>query len=192
MKSISKLTIILLFLFISNYSFGQEEVILQTQKDTIQQMPNDSGEVFVFLTDGPEYIGGDEARIKYLQKTIHYPEKAKENNMQGTIYITFVVEKDGSISNIKVLRGVCESLDAEAVRVVRGMPNWKPGEHQGKPARVQYNMPIKFVLMGDGPTPPTKAERKALKKKQKAEAKAKKISDQDIQKSGVSESPTKN
>jgi len=172
MKIITKLSIILLFLFISNFSFAQEEVILQTAKDTVQT--NDSGEVFVFLTDGPEFMGGDEARIKYLQQTIHYPKKAMEENMQGTVYITFVVEKDGSISNIKVLQGVCESLDAEAVRVVRGMPNWKPGMQRGKPARVQYNMPIKFVLMGDGPTQLTKAEKKALKKKQKAEAKAKK------------------
>ena len=174
MKSISKLTIILLFLFMVNYSFAQEEVILQTQKDTIQQELNDSGEVFVFLSESPEFVGGDAARIKYLQGAIHYPKKAKENNMQGTVYVTFVVEKDGSITHVKVLRGVCESLDAEAVRVIKNMPKWKPGMHKEKPARSQFNMPLRFILMNDIPAPMTKEQRKALKKKNKAEAKAKK------------------
>jgi len=193
MKSISKLTIILLFLFISNYSFAQEEVILQTQKDTIQQMPNDSGEVFVFVEDQPNYPGGDEARIKYLQKNIHYPKEAKEAGIQGTVYVTFIIEKDGRITNVKVLRGVGGGLDKESVRVIKSMPIWEPGRQRGKAIRCQFNMPIRFILADDSVTKPlTKKEKKALKKKQKAEAKAKQKSDQDIQKAGVGESPTKN
>ena len=175
MKSISKLTTILVFFFMANYSFAQEEVILQTEKDTITQAVNDSDEVFVFVEYSPVFPGGDAARIKYLQENIHYPEKAKEAGIQGTVYVTFVVEKDGRITNVKVLRGIGGGLDKEAVRVISSMPVWSPGMQRGKAVRVQYNMPIRFVLAGGSSAKPmTKKERKALKKKQKAEAKAKK------------------
>ena len=175
MKTISKLSTILLFILISNISYAQEEVILHTERDTTTQSVNDSDEVFVFVTDGPEFIGGDEARIKYLQKNIKYPTLAKESGIQGTVYVTFVVEKDGSISNVKVLRGIGGGCDIESVRIIKNMPNWKPGMQKGKAVRVQYNMPIRYVLAGnDDPKPLTKKEKKALKKKQKADAKAKK------------------
>lgn len=174
MTKIVKLSTILLFLLISNISFAQEEVVLQTVRDTTTQV-NDSDEVFVFVTDGPEFIGGEEARIKYLQKNIKYPEMAKESGIQGTVYITFVVEKDGSITNVKVLRGIGGGCDTESVRIIKKMPKWKPGMVKGKAVRVQYNMPIRYVLAGnDDSKPMTKKEKKALKKKQKKEAKAKK------------------
>ena len=174
MKTISKLSTILIFLLISNASFAQEEIVLQTVRDTTTQV-SDSGEVFIFVTDGPEFTGGDEAKKKYLIENLHYPELAKEKGAQGTVYITFVVEKDGSITNIKVLEGVCRSIDDEALRVIRNMPKWSPGMQRGKAVRVQYNMPIRFILAGDDdPKPLTKKEKKALTKKQKAEAKAKK------------------
>jgi len=182
MKSISKLTTILLFLFISNLAFAQEIEVdpeleqapsLITKNDTLQI--TDSGEVFVFVEDGPEFPGGEDARIKYLQENIHYPKEAIEAGVQGTVYITFVVEKDGRITNVKVLRGLGGGLDEESVRVIKNMPIWEPGRQRGKAIRVQYNMPIRFMLADDSTTKPlTKKEKKALKKKQKAEAKAKK------------------
>jgi len=177
MKSISKLLTILLFLFMANYSFAQEEIILQTEKDTITQTVNDSDEVFVFVEDQPVFPGGDDARIKYLQANIHYPEKAKKEGIQGTVYVTFVVEKDGRITNVKVLRGIGGGCDEEAVRVIAKMPQWKSGMQRGKPVRVQFNMPIRFVLSGGGSAKSmTKKEKKALKKKQKKEAKIRKKS----------------
>ena len=175
MKTFTRLTTILLFLLISNVSFAQEEVILQTERDTTTQTVNDSDEVFVFVEDQPVFPGGDEARIKYLQENIKYPKLAKESGIQGTVYVTFVVEKDGSITNVKVLRGVGGGCDEESVRVIKKMPTWKPGMQRGKAVRVQFNMPIRYVLAGDDdPKPLTKKEKRALKKKQKADAKAKK------------------
>lgn len=102
--------------------------------------------IFVFLEDQPEYPGGDEARIKFIANNIEYPEIAKESGVQGTVYLTFVVEKDGSISNVRVLRGIGAGCDEEAIRVVKNMPNWKPGKQRGRSVRAQFNMPIKFIL----------------------------------------------
>ena len=94
----------------------------------------------------PQFAGGDEARIKYMIENVKYPEAAMKQGKQGTVYVSFVVEKDGSITNTKVIRGVENSLDAEAFRVVSAMPKWKPGTDKGKPVRVQFNMPIQFKL----------------------------------------------
>jgi len=105
-------------------------------------------EIFVFVEDQPTFPGGDEARIKYLQENVHYPEMAKESGIQGTVYVTFVVEKDGRITNVKVLRGIGGGCDEEAVRVVKNMPRWKPGKQRGRAVRAQFNMPIRFVLAG--------------------------------------------
>jgi len=176
MKTISKLSILFAFFLYTNYSFAQvqeEDIVLQTKADTTQV--NDSDVIFVFVEYPPTFPGGDEARIKYLQENIHYPKEAKEAGIQGTVYVTFVVEKDGRITNVKVLRGVGSGLDKEAVRVIKNMPKWKSGRQRGKAVRCQFNMPIRYLLTDDAATKPlTKKEKKALKKKQKKEAKAKK------------------
>ena len=75
-----------------------------------------------------------------------YPAVAKENGIQGTVYVNFVVWKDGKIRDVKILRGVNKMLDDEAVRVVKAMPTWNPGKQRGKPVSVSYNLPIKFTL----------------------------------------------
>ena len=161
MKSISKLAVILLFLFISNLTFAQEIEVdpeleqapsLITKNDTLQI--TDSGEVFVFVEDQPSFPGGDKARIKYLQENIHYPEEAKEAGVQGTVFITFIVEKDGRITNVKVLRGLGGGLDEESVRVIKSMPIWEPGRQRGKAIRCQFIMPIRFMLADDSTTKP--------------------------------------
>ena len=84
--------------------------------------------------------------MKYLSKNIRYPEQAKKENIQGRVYVTFVVEKDGSITNAKVLRSIGGGCDEEALRVVNAMPKWEPGKLQGTPVRVQFNLPIVFKL----------------------------------------------
>lgn len=94
----------------------------------------------------PSFPRGEEARQKYLAKNIIYPAKARENGIQGTVYITFVVEPDGGITNVEILSGAKE-LSGEALRVVKLMPNWNPGYHEGKKARIKINMPIKFVVV---------------------------------------------
>ena len=83
---------------------------------------------------------------KWLGKNVKYPVIAQENNIQGRVTVQFVIERDGSITDVKVLRGVDPSLDKEAVRVVKSMPKWKPGKQRGKPVRVSYTVPINFRL----------------------------------------------
>ena len=85
-------------------------------------------------------------RIKFISDNIVYPSMAKESNIQGTVYVTFVVEADGSITDVKVLRGLGGGCDEEAVRVVKMMPKWNAGKQSGKSVRVQFNLPIKFTL----------------------------------------------
>lgn len=121
----------------------EEQIIIDEEEGEIQEE-----EIFVFVEDQPAYPGGDEARLNYLRENITYPEIAKESGVQGTVYVTFVVEKDGSISHVKVLRGIGGGCDEEAVRVIKNMPNWKPGKQRGRPVRAQFNMPIRFILAG--------------------------------------------
>ncbi|MBI9034970.1 MAG: TonB family protein [Bacteroidales bacterium] len=101
------------------------------------------------IDEQPSYPGGDAERVRFLMKNIRYPVDAKLNCEQGTVYVSFVVEKDGSITNIEILRGVCPSIDAETIRVVSLMPKWKPGKQDGDPVRVRFSMPVKFTLAGD-------------------------------------------
>ncbi|NOX86796.1 MAG: energy transducer TonB [Chlorobi bacterium] len=102
--------------------------------------------VVTFPDKQPEFPGGTAAMFQYLHDNIKYPSLAKETNIQGTVFIGFVIERDGSVSNVKVLRPVGGGCDEEAVRVVQSMPRWKPGMQHGRPVRVSFNMPVKFVL----------------------------------------------
>ena len=102
--------------------------------------------VYTIVEQMPEFPGGEAELIHYISKNIHYPQEAKEKGIQGRVFIGFVIEKDGSVSNIRNLRGVDSELDAEAVRVVKSMPKWKPGMHNGEFVRVSYQIPILFKL----------------------------------------------
>jgi periplasmic protein TonB len=95
----------------------------------------------------PEFVGGEEALFRYFNKHIVYPEMAKRFDDQGRVYVRFVVNEDGSISKAHVIKGVTEELNNEALRVVKGMPNWKPGKQRGRPVKVWFTVPIKFVSM---------------------------------------------
>ena len=106
----------------------------------------DKGDVFTVVEEMPVFPGGSKKLLKYIADNIKYPEKAKKDKVQGRVFITFVVEKDGSVSDVKLLRGIGSGCDEESMRVVRNMPNWTPGKQRGKPVRVQYNLPIKFQL----------------------------------------------
>ncbi len=103
-------------------------------------------EIFMIVEQEPAYQGGDEARLNFLRNNVKYPQMAREAGIQGTVYVGFVVEKDGSIAQVKILRGIGGGCDEEAVRVTKMMPKWKPGKQRGKEVRVSYQMPIKFTL----------------------------------------------
>ena len=105
-------------------------------------------EIFTVVESAPTFPGGDIARIKYLTENIKYPQMARESSIQGTVYATFVVERDGSVTDVRVLRGIGGGCDEEALRVIKAMPRWTPGKQRGKPVRVQFTMPIKFTLAG--------------------------------------------
>ena len=121
----------------------QEYVPFEVDEEEVQEM-----EIFTVVEDAPSFPGGDEARIRYLQNNIKYPQMARESGIQGTVYVTFVVEPNGSVTNVKILRGIGGGCDEEAIRVIQNMPKWIPGKQRGKPVRVQFNMPIKLTLQG--------------------------------------------
>ncbi len=122
--------------------------MLQAQNDTTSSVIIEK-EIFTIVEVQPQYIGGEKALMKYLQDNLVYPNDARKRNIQGTVFISFVVEPDGSISSVKCLRGIGGGCDEEAMRVVKLMPNWKPGLQRGKPVRVQFNLPIRFILKND-------------------------------------------
>lgn len=103
-------------------------------------------EIYKFVEQMPEFEGGEAALYKYLADHVHYPEKATNAGQQGTVRVRFVVNEDGSISNVEVQRPVGFGMDEEAKRVVQSMPRWKPGKNNGKPVKVYFTVPIKFVL----------------------------------------------
>jgi protein TonB len=103
-------------------------------------------EVFLIVEEPPTFPGGDAALYKWLGENLKYPEEAKELGIQGRVFVSFVVEPDGTPSNVVVKRGIGGGCDEEAIRIVKAMPKWSPGKQRGQPVRVQFNLPIKFTL----------------------------------------------
>jgi protein TonB len=106
----------------------------------------DAGRIFLVVEEMPQFPGGEIALFKYLSENIKYPPIARENGISGKVYVTFVVDEQGKIKDAKVVRGIGGGCDEEALRVVRGMPDWKIGKQNGRPVKVQYNLPIVFNL----------------------------------------------
>lgn len=111
---------------------------------TAQTKKNDM--VFDVVEVMPQYPGGQIAMLKYIMENIKYPEQAMKEGIQGRVTVSFIVEKDGSISNVRPVLSVHPLLDKEAVRVVKSMPKWSPGKQNGKPVRVRFNVPVMFKL----------------------------------------------
>lgn len=101
---------------------------------------------FTYVEQMPEFPDGLKAMYEYINKESRYPSIARDNRISGTVVLQFVVSKEGDLKNIKVVKGFGGGLNEEAVRVVSGMPRWKPGRHNGKPVPVTYTLPFKFVL----------------------------------------------
>ena len=122
-------------------------VILENEEIIIDVEEEEKEEGIIEFPDvEAEFIGGAQALMKYISSNIQYPPTSIEMNEQGKVYLSFVVEPDGSISNVVVERGVSPDLDKEAKRVVRSMPNWKPGESKAKKSRTRCRLPINFQL----------------------------------------------
>lgn len=125
-------------IFLTNIAFCQNEVKV-----------SDDDAIFFVVEVQPEFPGGMDSMYAFIQKNLIYPEKAKAEGIEGRVFITFTIEKDGSVSNVKILRSIGGGCDEAAKEVVEKMPKWKPGTQRGKPVRVQFNLPIKFELEKD-------------------------------------------
>ena len=126
-----------------NANKAQEAFVKVEVKEEVEEAEE---EVFLVVEDDPEFPGGLSALSQYLASNIKYPTLAKENNITGKVFVSFVVEKDGSVGQVKILRDIGGGCGAEAVRVVKAMPKWKPGKQRGKPVRTQFNLPVDFSL----------------------------------------------
>ena len=136
----------MVFGFDNNNSFQQEKKTTATQtKETQKIVPTDD-QVFMVVEQMPEFPGGEQALRDFIAKAIVYPKIAMENGIQGKVFVTFIINKNGSVSNTKIARGVDPILDKEALRVVNSMPIWKPGKQKGKDVAVSYTIPINFAL----------------------------------------------
>jgi periplasmic protein TonB len=122
------------FLLTFNQAFCQDD----SRKEAEQ--PNDD-RILMIAEQPPEYPGGYESMLSFIKKNANFPDSAK---LEGTVYVNFVVRKDGSIDEVKVLRGLSDDCNAEAMRVVKSMPKWKPAKDKGKPVNVRFNLPIRF------------------------------------------------
>ena len=117
-----------------------------TDEDEIVEIEEDDEEFFMVVENMPEFPGGDLGLMKFIQKNVRYPAIAKEYNITGKVYVSFIVDKLGSVTNVKIVRGVDKNLDAEALRVVSLLPKYKPGKQRGKAVRVMFTIPINFTL----------------------------------------------
>jgi protein TonB len=131
----------------TNEAVSVEEVAIVEVKEEVIEV-EESKPVFTIVEEMPSFPGGDAERNKFLAENIQYPQQATENGIQGTVYVSFVVDSKGNVTDVKILRGIGGGCDEEALRVVRMMPKWHPGKQNGKNVRVLFNMPIYFKLQG--------------------------------------------
>jgi protein TonB len=117
------------------------------KQPVIVEEPEAKKELFIIAEEMPLFPGGDNERMKFLAQNIQYPQQASELGIQGTVYIQFVVDSKGNITDVKIMRGIGGGCDEEALRVVKIMPKWHPGKQNGKTVRVLYTMPVTFKII---------------------------------------------
>ncbi|MEP7195309.1 MAG: energy transducer TonB [Saprospiraceae bacterium] len=116
------------------------------EKNILQDRSTGEDETFKFVEQMPEFINGQAAMYKFIKDNLHYPQKAIDLKVTGTVVVQFVVNTEGKLINVKVARGIGSGCDEEAVRIVESMPDWKLGMHNGKAVPVSFTLPIKFKL----------------------------------------------
>lgn len=131
---------------IMDTEMSQDDIVDFSNLVFEEETRDEGGEIFMIVEEMPEFPGGPEALQRYLSQSVRYPVIAQENGIQGRVYIQFVINQNGEVTNATILRGVDPSLDREALRVVEAMPKWKPGKQRNRPVRVSYTVPINFVL----------------------------------------------
>ena len=129
-----------------NAEVEQNEVIEEYVAPEVVEEEVVEQEIFQIVEEMPAFPGGEQKLMEYVGKNIKYPQIARETGIQGRVFVGFVVEPDGSISNVKLLRGIGGGCDEEAMRVIKSLPKWKPGKQRGKAVRVSYQIPVFFKL----------------------------------------------
>ncbi|MBO7082948.1 MAG: energy transducer TonB [Bacteroidales bacterium] len=129
-----------------NAEVDQNEVIEEYIAPEVEEEEVVEAEIFTIVEEMPEFPGGMQKLADYLAKNIKYPQMARESGIQGRVFVNFVVEPDGHVSNVNVMRSLGGGCDEEAMRVVKAMPKWKPGKQRGKAVRVSYILPVNFKL----------------------------------------------
>jgi TonB family protein len=137
---------ILSLIFTSSISLAQKDSI---PSDLIEDKNLDQEGTYIEVEVMPFYPGGETAMFDYLKNKLEYPEAAKEEKIEGRVYVSFIVDKEGNIKDVKVLRGLGYGCDEEAARLVKNMPKWEAGKRSGKPVDVQYRIPIEFSYKKD-------------------------------------------
>lgn len=112
----------------------------------VGEIDDEMDDVYMVVEDDPTFPGGRDSLYKFLAENIKYPQEAKDNNISGRVFVSFIVEPDGSITNPRLLRDIGGGCGQEAIRVVKLMPRWNPGKEKGQPVRVQFNLPVNFTL----------------------------------------------
>ena len=108
------------------------------------QSDDSDNEVYSMVDERAQFPGGQNEMLKYLQENLQYPEAAKANNVHGRVIVKFIIERDGSLSDIKVMKGIGSGCNEEAIRLIQSMPKWKPGKNKGKEVRVSMMVPVNF------------------------------------------------
>ncbi|MBQ5496346.1 MAG: TonB family protein [Prevotella sp.] len=129
-----------------NAEVEQNEVIEEYVAPEVVEEEVVEQEIFQIVEEMPSFPGGEAKLMEFVAKNIKYPQIARETGIQGRVFVGFVVEPDGSISNVKLLRGIGGGCDEEAMRVIKSLPKWKPGKQRGKAVRVSYQIPVFFKL----------------------------------------------
>ncbi len=129
-----------------NAEVEQNEVIEEYVAPEVVEEEVVEQEIFQIVEEMPSFPGGEGKLMEFVAKNIKYPQIARETGIQGRVFVGFVVEPDGSISNVKLLRGIGGGCDEEAMRVIKSLPKWKPGKQRGKAVRVSYQIPVFFKL----------------------------------------------
>ena len=139
----------LAIIWLGNETATAQNVLNQKKSEQKSDFPKKNEieeKIFDVVEQPPKFPGGNKALMDYLSKNVKYPKVAEQLAIQGRVIMAFVVEEDGTITNVKVVRGVHPSLDKEAIRVVEAMPKWIPGKQNGQYVRVKYNYPVTFKL----------------------------------------------
>lgn len=131
--------------------FGLLCTLMACDKNIGKTTYNKNDEVFTIVEVMPEFVGGSDALLQFFGSNMKYPDAAKKDEIQGVVVLEFIVEKDGSISNFKILRDIGGGCGAEAMRIAKQMPRWTPGMEADKPVRVSFKLPIRFKVDSEQP-----------------------------------------